>query len=100
LILLYWHIGRKILAKQPQEGWGRKVGKRLAKDLRREFTGMKGFSRSNLMYMSAFAEAWPDEQIVQRTVGQLPWRHNIALIEKPSRKGDRESAIAHRQQTI
>jgi len=36
---------------------------------------MKGFSRANLMYMRAFAEAWPDAEIVQQAVGQLPWLH-------------------------
>lgn len=82
LILLYWQIGQEILERQQQEGWGSKVVQRLAKDLKREFPDMKGFSRSNLLYMRAFAEAWPEEQIVQRCVGQLPWRHNIALIEK------------------
>ena len=40
---------------------------------------MKGFSRSNLLYMRAFAEAWPDEQIIQQLVGQLPWGHNLTL---------------------
>jgi predicted nuclease of restriction endonuclease-like (RecB) superfamily len=43
---------------------------------------MKGFSRANLMYMRAFAEAWPDSQIVQQAVGQLPWGHNLALLTK------------------
>ncbi|HBB32664.1 MAG TPA: DUF1016 domain-containing protein [Cyanobacteria bacterium UBA8803] len=82
LITLYWQIGRSILERQQQEGWGAKVIEQLAKDLRREFPDLKGFSRSNLMYMRAFAEAYPDEVIVQRSVGQLPWRHNIALLEK------------------
>ena len=45
---------------------------------------MKGFSRSNLLYMRAFAEAWPDEQIVQQLVGQLPWGHNLVLITNPT----------------
>ena len=82
LIVLYWQIGRSILEKQREEGWGAKVIELLSKDLRREFTDLKGFSRSNLMYMRAFAEAYPDEAIVQCCVGQLPWRHNIALLEK------------------
>ena len=43
---------------------------------------MSGFSPRNLKYMRAFAEAWPDRAIVQRTVAQLPWRSNLALIEK------------------
>lgn len=43
---------------------------------------MKGFSRANLLYMRAFAEAWPDSQIVQQAVGQLPWGHNLVLLAK------------------
>ena len=65
LVLLYWQMGREILARQQQEGWGAKVIQRLATDLKREFPEMKGFSRSNLLYMRALAEAYPDEQIVQ-----------------------------------
>lgn len=38
----------------------------LSQDLRREFADLKGFSRSNLIYMRAFAEAYPDEEIIQR----------------------------------
>jgi predicted nuclease of restriction endonuclease-like (RecB) superfamily len=82
LILLYWQIGRSILEQQQREGWGTKVIERLAKDLKKEFPEIKGFSRSNLGYMKAFAEAYPDEEILQRSVGKLPWRHNIALIDK------------------
>ncbi len=82
LILLYWQIGRSILEQQQREGWGTRVIERLAKDLKKEFPEIKGFSRSNLGYMKAFAEAYPDEEILQRSVGKLPWRHNIALIDK------------------
>jgi predicted nuclease of restriction endonuclease-like (RecB) superfamily len=81
LLLLYWHIGREILARQQAEGWGSKVLERLSKDLKREFPEMKGFSRSNLKYMRAFAEAWPDG-IGQAPLGQITWYHNIALLEK------------------
>ena len=55
---------------------------RLAHDLRIAFLDMKAFSRTNLLYMRSFAEAWPDEQIVQQAVGQLPWGHNLVLISK------------------
>ena len=77
LVLLYWGIGKEILARQQQEGWGAKVIERLAKDLRLEFPMMKGFSRTNLLYMRAFSEAWPEESIVQQLAGQLPWGHNV-----------------------
>jgi len=82
LILLYWQIGREILERQQEEGWGAKVIERLAKDLKREFPDIKGFSRTNLLYMRAFASAYPDETIVQRSAGQIPWRHNQILLDK------------------
>ena len=80
LVLLYWQIGRDILARQAAQGWGAKVIERLAHDLRAAFPEMKGFSRANLMYMRAFAQAWPDAAIVQQAVGQLPWGHNVVLL--------------------
>jgi predicted nuclease of restriction endonuclease-like (RecB) superfamily len=82
LVLLYWQIGRGILERQGREGWGSKVIERLAQDLRNAFPAMKGFSRANLLYMRAFAEAWPDQEIVQQAVGQLPWGHNLVLLSK------------------
>jgi predicted nuclease of restriction endonuclease-like (RecB) superfamily len=80
LIALYWQLGKDILSRQAQQGWGAKVIERLSRDLRAAFPEMKGFSRANLLYMRAFAEAWPDAEIVQQAVGQLPWGHNIVLL--------------------
>jgi len=82
LVLLYWQIGRDILTRQQQQGWGAKVIERLSADLRSSFPEMKGFSRTNLLYMRAFAEAYPDEQIVQQLAGQIPWFHNCTLLDK------------------
>lgn len=99
LVLLYWQIGRDILARQAEQGWGTKVIERLAHDLRIAFPDMKGFSRANLMYMRAFAEAWPDVEIVQQAVGQLPWGHNLVLLTRLKQPAQRlayaEAAIAH-----
>lgn len=82
LVLLYWQIGRDILARQAAQGWGAKVIDRLAHDLRTAFPDMKGFSPRNLKYMRAFAEAWPDEAMVQAVLAQLPWYHHLALLDK------------------
>lgn len=82
LVLLYWQIGQDILTRQAQQGWGAKVIERLARDLRSAFPDMKGFSPRNLKYMRAFAEAWPDVQFVQQAVAQLPWGHNLVLLDK------------------
>lgn len=82
LVLTYWAVGREILARQDAEGWGTRVIDRLSADLRARFPDAKGFSARNLKYMRAFAAAWPDPEMVQRCVALLPWRHNIALLDK------------------
>lgn len=82
LVLLYWQIGNDILTRQAQQGWGAKVIERLAQDLRTAFPDMKGFSPRNLKYMRAFAEAWPDAEFVQGVLAQLPWYHQLALLDK------------------
>jgi predicted nuclease of restriction endonuclease-like (RecB) superfamily len=56
LVLLYWQIGRDILNRQTQEGWGAKVIERLSQDLKQAFPDMKGFSPRNLKYMRTLAE--------------------------------------------
>lgn len=89
LVLLYWGIGREILARQLQQRWGAKVIDRLATDLRSAFPEMKGFSPRNLKYMRAFAEAWPEEAIVQQLAAQLPWFHNCVLLDKLQSDKDR-----------
>jgi predicted nuclease of restriction endonuclease-like (RecB) superfamily len=82
MVLLYWDIGAQILNKQESQGWGAKIIDRLALDLHNAFPEMKGFSPRNLKYMRAFAKAWPQITIVQEALAQLPWYHNIALLEK------------------
>ena len=82
LVLLYWQIGRDILTRQTEQGWGAKVIDRLAHDLRTAFPDMRGFSPRNLKYMRAFAEAWSDAEFVQGVLAQLPWYHQLALLDK------------------
>jgi len=82
MVLLYWDIGRAILDRQEQEGWGTKVIDRLSHDLRNAFPEMKGLSPRNLKYMRAFAKAWPDRKIVQEALAQITWYHNLTLLEK------------------
>lgn len=82
LVELYWQIGSEILQRQKTASWGDKVLDRLASDLREAFPEMKGFSRANLKFMRAFAQAWPDAAIGQQAVSQLPWGHNVMLLTK------------------
>ena len=89
MVLLYWDIGRTILERQQQQGWGAKVIDRLSYDLKTAFPDMSGFSPRNLKYMRKFAESWRDRAIVQRAVAQIPWRSNLALLDKLDRSETR-----------
>jgi predicted nuclease of restriction endonuclease-like (RecB) superfamily len=124
VVSLYWKIGRAILDQQEQQGWGAKIIDRLAQDLRTNFPSMKGFSRTNLMYMRAFADAWPDtgicaaaaaqidgsnrptaagqiqaSPIVHQLVDKLPWGHHCVLLDKLKSREDRlwyaQKAVEH-----
>lgn len=97
MVLLYWDIGRMILDRQQRAGWGARVIDRLSADLREAFVEMKGFSPRNLKYMRAFAAAWPERAIVQRVIAQLPWRQNIALLE---RLDDETTRLWYAKQTL
>lgn len=90
LVLLYWQIGRDILARQAEQGWGAKVIERLAQDLRAAFPDMKGFSPRNLKYMRAFAEAWTEAEFVQQAAAQLPWFHLCTLLDKLKTREERD----------
>ena len=95
LVLLYWQIGRDILGRQSQQGWGAKVVDRLAHDLRSAFPDMKGFSPRNLKYMRAFAQAWPEAEFVQQAAARLPWFHLCTLIDKLKTRSERDWYLAH-----
>ena len=90
LVLLYWSIGRDILVRQGSEGWGAKVIDRLAHDLQVEFPGIEGFSSRSLKYMRALAEAWPEEPFVQQLIAQLPWGHNLRVLDRVKDRSARE----------
>jgi predicted nuclease of restriction endonuclease-like (RecB) superfamily len=89
LLMLYWQLGRDLLARQAQPSWGTGVIEQVASDLRAAFPDMKGFSPSNLKYMRAFAEAWPELPNRQQVVGDLPWGHNVVLLTKLKQEAER-----------
>lgn len=87
LIKLYWEIGKDIVEKQEQEGWGTKVLEKVAKDLQNEFPGIEGFSRRNMFRMKAFYQAY--EKVPQAValledlpIFSIPWGHNALILEK------------------
>jgi len=60
---------------------------------------MQGISVRNLKYMDAFANAWPDDSILQQAAAKLPWFHNCILLDKVKNPEERlfyiEQAIQH-----
>jgi predicted nuclease of restriction endonuclease-like (RecB) superfamily len=123
MLILYWQIGKTIIEKQKQEGWGTKIIDKLADDLRKEFSEKMGFSPRNLKYMRSFAKAYPDLLIVQVVLAQLEdeasfrksenneyfikeslnsilnitWYHNLALLDKVK---DQSQRLWYANQTI
>lgn len=77
LITTYWHIGRDILERQSEQGWGTKVIDRLSSDLKDRKPGIKGFSPRNLKYMRLFAELWSSEalcnSLLHNCSGGITW---------------------------
>lgn len=93
LVLLYWEIGRRILESQEREGWGAKTINRLGADLRQSFPEISGFSPRNLLFMRAFAQEFPEPQIVKQLVSQIPWGHIIRVMQKLKAPAEREFYI-------
>jgi len=94
LILLYFNIGLAIEQRKNELGWGAKVIDKLSRDILREFPNMSGFSTRNIKLMVQFYKEYADDEIGQLSVAQLenekmpplvaqiPWTHNILLIQK------------------
>lgn len=79
LINLYFEIG-KILNDNYK--YGNKFIDDISRELKLEFPNIEGFSVRNLKYMKKFYLEYKDDELVQRCVAQLPWRHNIVLMSK------------------
>ncbi|MGH2950044.1 MAG: DUF1016 N-terminal domain-containing protein [Solirubrobacteraceae bacterium] len=74
LVMLYWSIGRDILAQQQAGRWGDDVVGRIAEDLATSTGSVRGFSRRNLFYMRRFAALWPEIEKVQTLTAQSAGR--------------------------
>lgn len=82
LIALYWDIGKSIVEKQQQAGWGKSVVEKLAGDLQAEFPGIKGFSTTNFWYMTQFYTEYQGKEFLQSLIGEIGWTHHIVIMSK------------------
>ena len=79
LTMLYYRIGKAI---NEYKTWGNKFIDNLSRDLKIAFPNSTGYSVRNLKYMAKFAEEYPDVEFVQTVSAQIPWSHNVLIMEK------------------
>ena len=79
LILLYHAIGTII---NRHKSWGNKFIENMATDIKHNFPDARGYSVRNLKYMAKFAAEYTDTEFVQTVSAQIPWSHNVAIMER------------------
>lgn len=87
LVNLYYRIGKVLYDNSI---WGNKFLDKLAFELRIAYPNQKGFSIRNLKYMKSFYTEYKDDLEFVHLGAQLPWKHNISLIEKVKDKSIRK----------
>lgn len=96
MLLLYHDIGCVI---NEHKSWGNKFIDNLATDIRIAFPESKGYSVRNLKYMAKFAEIYPNREFVQQVVAQIPWGHNIVLLDKVADMDERNGISKSQRKT-
>ena len=79
LLKLYYSIGKKI---NENSSWGNKFIEELAVELKITFPNIKGFSVRNLKSMKKYYIECTKSEKVQTTSAQIPWSHNILILDK------------------
>jgi predicted nuclease of restriction endonuclease-like (RecB) superfamily len=93
LMSLYWDIGKTIAARQESLGWGKSVVNQLSRDLTGEFDNAEGVSPHNLWRMRMFYLTYRNNEKVAQVVLQIPWGHNILIMQKIKNPKEREYYI-------
>jgi len=88
LIKLYWYIGKVIVQRQKKYKWGDSIVEALACDLKAAFPQVRGFSERNVWNMRRIYEEYKNKPFLQQLVAEIPWGHNLLIMEKVS--GDKE----------
>lgn len=93
LIKLYWDIGKSIVEKQEEYGWGKSIVEKLSDDLKKDFSGIKGYSTQNLWYMRQFYLEYKEYLNLQQLVGEIPWGQNLVILSRVKNIKEREFYI-------
>jgi predicted nuclease of restriction endonuclease-like (RecB) superfamily len=90
LVELYWQVGAYISQKLEQSEWGDAVVQQLADYLARTQPGLRGFTQRNLFRMLKFYQVYRGDAKVTPLVSQLPWTHNLIILNQSKRSEERE----------
>jgi len=88
-IELYWKIGKIILDKQKEQGWGKSVVEKISADLQKDFPESKGYSARNLWDMRRFYSRYSSNEKLRQLVAEIPWGQNLLILSKI--KDDKEA---------
>jgi predicted nuclease of restriction endonuclease-like (RecB) superfamily len=93
MINLYFEIGKEIVSKQDNLGWGKSVVEQMSKDLVSEFGEKSGYSTQNLWYMRQFYLSYNNNPNLQQLVGEISWGSNILIFSKCKNELEKEYYI-------
>jgi predicted nuclease of restriction endonuclease-like (RecB) superfamily len=93
LLALYWDIGKSIVDKQKQHGWGKSIVETLSEDLQNEFPGVQGYSSANLWRIRSFYANYQGNEKLAPLVREISWSHNMVIMEKCKDDLEREFYI-------
>ena len=88
-IELYWKIGKIILEKQKEQGWGKSVVEKISTDLQKDFPESSGYSARNLWDMRRFYSRYSSNEKLRQLVAEIPWGQNLLILTKI--KDDKEA---------
>ena len=98
LINLYWGIGQEIYNQQQEKGWGKSIVELLAKELKKEFPDVQGFSARNLWRMRNLYVEYKDNEFLPPLVTEISWSKNVIIMEKCKDQLEREFYIKMREE--
>jgi predicted nuclease of restriction endonuclease-like (RecB) superfamily len=83
LLGVYWDLGKAIVIKQQEGGWGDGILEQLSIDLKLSFPSINGFSKRNLYAIRQWFLFYSvHSEFVPQAVAQIPWGHNRLIISK------------------
>ena len=90
LIDLYSQIGEHISRKIAAAEWGDGVVDQLAAYIAKTQPGLRGFTRRNLFRMRQFYDTYQGDEKVSALLTQLPWTHNLIILNQSKRAEERD----------